>query len=145
MSDMEDNINFGDDVDMVEVENDEFEDQFNDEDSDDEEFDNYETFNKSSIELNNVDIPIYNNFLSIYEITLLVGYRASQISNGAVSFLDEKTAKDLENPLLIAEEEFKKGLIPFDIIRHINVGRGIKDVCLDVHKDLHILDVGNMI
>ena len=28
MSDMEDNINFGDDADMVEVENDEFEDQF---------------------------------------------------------------------------------------------------------------------
>lgn len=49
MSDMEDNINFGDDVDMVEVENDEFEDQFNDEDSDDEEFDNYETFNKNSM------------------------------------------------------------------------------------------------
>lgn len=138
MSDYEDNLNIESDVEEF-VEDTQFE-ELNDSDS---EYENYEVFGNESFDNN---IPIRNNFLNIYEITVLVGYRATQISNGARTFLpDEEEAKKLCNPLLIAEEEFKRGLIPFDIIRHINVGKGIKSVCLDVGKDLHILDVGNMI
>lgn len=114
-----------------------------DDESDDSDYESYEVFDENAIDNT---IPIRNNFLNIYEITLLIGYRATQISNGARTFLkDENEAKRLCNPMLIAEEEFKQGLIPFDIIRHVNVGKGIKNVCLDVGKDLHILDVGNMI
>lgn len=118
--------------------------EVNHEDEGDEsDYESYEVFDEHSIDST---IPIRNNFLNIYEITMLIGYRASQISNGARTFLkDENEAKRLCNPLLIAEEEFKQGLIPFDIIRHVNVGKGIKSVCLDVGKDLHILDVGNMV
>lgn len=138
MSDYEDNINIESDVEEF-VEDTQFE-ELNDSDS---EYENYEVFGNESFDNN---IPIRNNFLNIYEITVLVGYRATQISNGARTFLpDEEEAKKLCNPLLIAEEEFKRGLIPFDIIRHINVGKGVKSVCLDVGKDLHVLDVGNMI
>lgn len=138
MSDYEDNLNIESDVEEF-VEDTQFE-ELNDSDS---EYENYEVFGNESFDNN---IPIRNNFLNIYEITVLVGYRATQISNGARTFLpDEEEAKKLCNPLLIAEEEFKRGLIPFDIIRHINVGKGIKSVCLDVGKDLHVLDVGNMI
>lgn len=138
MSDYEDNLNIESDVEEF-VEDTQFE-ELNDSDS---EYENYEVFSNESFDNN---IPIRNNFLNIYEITVLVGYRATQISNGARTFLpDEEEAKKLCNPLLIAEEEFKRGLIPFDIIRHINVGKGVKSVCLDVGKDLHVLDVGNMI
>lgn len=138
MSDYEDNLNIESDVEEF-VEDTQFE-ELNDSDS---EYENYEVFGNESFDNN---IPIRNNFLNIYEITVLVGYRATQISNGARTFLpDEEEAKKLCNPLLIAEEEFKRGLIPFDIIRHINVGKGVKSVCLDVGKDLHVLDVGNMI
>lgn len=146
MSDIEDNINFGEEFDDA-IEEDQIEDHFDDdnESSDDDDFEDYNGFNKDNIEENNNKIPIRNNFLSIYEITMLIGYRASQISNGAISFLEEKKAMELCNPLLIAEEEFKQGLIPFDIIRHINVGKNIKNICLDVHNDLNINDVGNMI
>lgn len=138
MSDFEDNDilseidDFDDNINIVDEEG---------ADESDGEFDEYETFDNTFSN----DIPIYNNFLNIYEITLLIGYRASQISNGQKSFLPESTAKNLCNPLLIAEEEFKRGMISFDIIRHINVGKEIKNVILDVGKDLHILDVGNMI
>lgn len=114
-----------------------------DDESDDSDYESYEVFDEHSIDNT---IPIRNNFLNIYEITMLIGYRATQISNGARTFLkDENEAKRLCNPLLIAEEEFKQGLIPFDIIRHVNVGKGTKSVCLDVGTDLHILDVGNMV
>lgn len=109
----------------------------------DSEYESYNTFNN---DIDNTNIIIHNNFLNIYEITMLIGYRATQISNGARTFLnDEAEAEKLCNPLLIAEEEFKQGLIPFDIIRHITVGRGMQSVCLDIGKDLHLLDVGNMI
>lgn len=106
------------------------------------EFEDYETFDP----VENTNLKIRNNFLNIYEITMLVGYRATQISNGARTFLpDENEAKRLCNPLLIAEEEFKRGLIPFDIIRHLNIGKNIKNVCLNIGDNgLQILDVGNM-
>lgn len=136
MSDYEEDINIESDVDEY-VDDMQNEDEIND-DSD------YESYEENNNVFDNT-IPIHNNFLNIYEITVLVGYRANQISNGSRTFLEENEAKKLCNPLLIAEEEFKRGLIPFDIIRHINVGKGIKNVCLDVGKDLHILDVGNMI
>mgnify|MGYP002524264170 CR=1 FL=1 len=143
MSDYEDNIS---DV-MDDIEEDENDMIDNAEEIDnnesDSEYETYEVFDNDAIDNS---IPVRNNFLNIYEITMLIGYRASQISNGARTFLDdEEEAKRLCNPILIAEEEFKRGLIPFDIIRHINVGRSTKNVCLDVGTDLHILDVGNMI
>jgi DNA-directed RNA polymerase subunit K/omega len=139
MSDYEDNIYLDDEFD----EEPEFDVEEDDENEDDNIYDVYET----SESLNENNISIRNNFLNIYEITMLIGYRASQISNGSLTFLpDEKLAKKLANPLLIAEEEFKRGLIPFDIIRHINIGKKIKNVCLKIGGDdgLTILDVGNM-
>lgn len=144
MSDYEDNVS---DVidDNIEEDEDDMIDNAAEIDNNDSEsdYESYEVFDEHSIDKT---IPIRNNFLNIYEITMLIGYRASQISNGARTFLkDENEAKRLCNPLLIAEEEFKQGLISFDIIRHVNVGKGIKSVCLDVGTDLHILDVGNMV
>lgn len=138
MSDYEDNYvdeDFEEDEPEFDVDNEEDEDE-------DDIYDVYET---TESQLDNT-IFVRNNYLNIYEITLLIGYRASQISNGSPTFLpDEEVAKKLCNPLLIAEEEFKHGLIPFDIIRHINVGKKIKNVCLNIGDDgLHILDVGNM-
>ena len=144
MSDYEDNVS---DVidDNIEEDEDDMIDNAEEIDNNetDSEYETYEVFDNDAIDNN---IPVRNNFLNIYEITMLIGYRASQISNGARTFLDnEEEAKRLCNPILIAEEEFKRGLIPFDIIRHINVGRSTKNVCLDIGNDLHILDVGNMI
>lgn len=138
MSDYEEDINIESDVD-------EYIDDMQNEDDDMNDSSDYETYEETSNNSFDNNIRIHNNFLNIYEITVLVGYRANQISNGSRSFLEEDEAKSLCNPLLIAEEEFKRGLIPFDIIRHINVGKDIKNVCLDVGKDLHILDVGNMV
>lgn len=86
-----------------------------------------------------------DKYLNVYEITFIVGYRAQQISAGAPSFLRMEEAKKLVNPLLIAEEEFKKGLIPFDLIRTINVGNSTMDVPFDIGKDLQVIDPGNMI
>lgn len=137
MSDYEDNIYVDE----------EFEDEleFDEGDGEDEDEDIYDLYETSESQIDN-NINIRNNYLNIYEITMLIGYRASQISNGSLTFLpDEKLAKKLCNPLLIAEEEFKNGLIPFDIIRHINIGKKIKNVCLKIGDDgLNILDVGNM-
>lgn len=145
---------------MSEIENDlndfgsDYEDDLNslvgdngeNENIDDDSESDYESYNTFDTDLDKTNIVVHNNFLNIYEITMLIGYRAAQISNGARTFLDdEKEAEKLCNPLLIAEEEFKQGLIPFDIIRHITVGRGMRSVCLDIGKDLHLLDVGNMI
>lgn len=142
MSDYEDNISESIEVDEDDMVDNAEEIDNNDNESDSE-YESYEVFDNDAIDNT---IPVRNNFLNIYEITMLIGYRASQISNGARTFLDnEDEAKKLCNPILIAEEEFKRGLIPFDIIRHINVGRHTKNVCLDVGNDLHILDVGNMI
>ena len=144
MSDYEDNVSDVIDDNIEEDEDDMIDNDAEIDNNDSEsDYESYEVFDNDAIDNN---IPVRNNFLNIYEITMLIGYRASQISNGARTFLeDEEEAKKLCNPILIAEEEFKRGLITFDIIRHINVGRRTKNVCLDVGKDLHILDVGNMI
>lgn len=91
------------------------------------------------------DVKVADKYLNVYEITFIVGYRAQQISTGAPSFLDTKEAKKLVNPLLIAEEEFKRGLIPFDLIRTINVGNSTMDVPFDIGNDLQVIDPGNMI
>lgn len=108
----------------------------------------FETIVTNGVGIHNEEpnnIPIHNNYLNIYEITLLVGYRAQQISMGANSFLKDEEAQALCNPLLIAEEEFKRGLIPFDIIRHIHVGNTVRDVPLVLGRDIKFLDAGNMI
>ena len=139
MSDYEDNNSYVDED--IEDERQEFD--VNDEEN---EYDDdiYDVQESSESQLDN-KIFVRNNYLNIYEITMLIGYRASQISNGSLTFLSDEDAKKICNPLLIAEEEFKRGLIPFDIIRHINVGKKIKNVCLNIGDDgLHILDVGNM-
>lgn len=91
------------------------------------------------------EINMPNKYLNTYEITFLVGYRAQQISAGAPSFLPIDTAKKLVNPLLIAEEEFKKGYIPFDLIRTVNVGNSTMDIALDIGRDLQVIDPGNML
>ena len=139
MSDYEDNNSYVDEdiedeqqeFDVIDEENEDVDDIYDGHESSESQFDN--------------KIFIRNNYLNIYEITMLIGYRASQISNGSLTFLSDEDAKKICNPLLIAEEEFKRGLIPFDIIRHINVGKKIKNVCLNIGDDgLHILDVGNM-
>ena len=140
MSDYEDNNSYVDE----DIEDEQQEFDVNDEENEDDD-DIYDVYESSESQLDN-KIFVRNNYLNIYEITMLIGYRASQISNGLLTFLpDEEDAKKICNPLLIAEEEFKRGLIPFDIIRHINVGKKIKNVCLNIGDDgLHILDVGNM-
>ena len=139
MSDYEDNNSYVDE----DIEDEQQEFDVNDEENEDDN-DIYYVYESSESQLDN-KIFVRNNYLNIYEITMLIGYRASQISNGSLTFLPDEDAKKICNPLLIAEEEFKRGLIPFDIIRHINVGKKIKNVCLNIGDDgLHILDVGNM-
>lgn len=83
--------------------------------------------------------------LTVYERTSLIGLRAQQISEGALSFLPFEEAKAIMNPLLIAEEEFKRGYIVYDIVRKIQFGKHIREIPFKVNGDLLLNNVGNMV
>ena len=83
--------------------------------------------------------------LTNYEKTSLIGLRAQQISEGALSFLPFEEAKKLMNPLLIAEDEFKRGYIIYDIVRNIPFGSKTVEMKMKVIENILLTKVGNLI
>lgn len=147
--------------DTADIEN-EFEDMFNNEDNvvqdneanedidDESDVDTTEDYKHEFAFKEPTNDPKYepnmkNDTLTVYERTAMIGLRAQQISEGALSFLPFEEAKSIMNPLLIAEEEFKRGYIVYDIVRKIPFGNHIREVRLEVNNGLSLGNVGNMI
>lgn len=59
------------------------------------------------------------NYLTVYEKARLIGTRAEQISQQAPIQVQTSAI----NPIEIAEEEFKKGVIPISILRKMPNGK----------------------
>ena len=92
------------------------------EEEEEEEIDDVEFFKEDYDLLIKEDIfenRITDNKLTIYEITRIIGTRATQIANGAKPFI--KNIKFL-SPIEIAELELEKKLCPIKIIRPLPNG-----------------------
>jgi DNA-directed RNA polymerase subunit K/omega len=60
-----------------------------------------------------------------YELTNVLGIRATEIANGIESFVDTDKL-NLSDPFEIAKYEFKKGLIPYIIVRPLPNGNMVE-------------------
>lgn len=136
--DNDDNLNdYIDDVDLqddVDLHDDDFDNyELNDDVQDDE---NDENFDKNSNNINFIDNDLDNeskiqfiiksddkitsNILTIYEITELIGIRATQISQGAPVFVDIEYISD---PLEMAKKEIINNRCPLYIKRYIGLDK----------------------
>ena len=60
-----------------------------------------------------------------YELTNVLGIRATEIANGVESFINTEEL-NLTDPFEIAKQEFKKGLIPYIIVRPLPNGNSLE-------------------
>jgi DNA-directed RNA polymerase subunit K/omega len=75
---------------------------------------------------------IYDQIISVYEKTNLIGTRSEQIAHGAVSTLSAEMLVGLRSAREIAMKEYEMGLIPMKIIRKMpngdTVSVSLKDI-----------------
>lgn len=75
---------------------------------------------------------IYDNIITIYERTNLLGTRTEQIAHGAASTLPPKILADLHSAQDIALKEYDMGLIPMKVTRRMPSGElvtiSLKDI-----------------
>lgn len=76
------------------------------------------------------------NRLTKYEITSVIGVRATQIANGSIPKIKSKNT----DPRLIAIEELKNNVLPIIVVRSLPNGRKIELRCVDIDP-LCILDL----
>lgn len=86
-----------------------------------------------SITKEEVEIKIGPPWLTRFEISRIIGARALQLSMGAPVLIE--LPKGYDDPIEIAEYEFKKGILPISIRRALPNGR-YQDIPLKVLLEL---------
>ncbi len=116
--------------DDLDDDNETYEDEIYDEEQDDEQdeendtthsFIDHELDNDSKIQyIIKSDNKITSNILTIYEVTELIGIRATQISNGAPVFTD---VSDINDPIEMAKLELKNNKCPLYVKRYLGLDK----------------------